>query len=111
MPMPKVDLQVFLANIRKGRFVQHVNEQLEELNRAMFAHDGDGELTLTFKFKNKGDGQVVVTPRCKVKKPTGGENVGEGIFYLTVDGDLEREDPKQGALDLKVHKLGERDDN
>lgn len=111
MAHAKLDFGVFLSQIRKGRFMSHVAEQLEELNRAMFEHDGDGELTLTFKFKNKGDGQVVCTPRCKVKKPTA--QVGEAIFYVTVDGDLEREDPKQGNLPLKIHNLrtGERDDD
>lgn len=103
MAEPKVDFQVFLANIRRGAFVLHVGRQLEELSAAMFEHDGDGELTLTFKFKAKGDGQLVVTPRCKVKKPTA--QVGEAIFYTTVDGGLERDDPKQGALDFKVTKL------
>lgn len=99
----KLDFQQWLSQIRRGAFVLHCATQLSELTKAMFEHDGDGELQITFKFKSKGDGQVVVTPRVKIKKPTAA--VGEAIFYTTVDGDLEREDPRQGALDLKVHKF------
>lgn len=108
----KLDFHVWLSQIRRGAFVLHCAAQLAELTKAMFEHDGDGEMQITFKFKNKGDGQVVVTPKVKIKKPTAA--VGEAIFYTTVDGDLEREDPRQGALDLKLHNIGTRkkeDDN
>ena len=100
MPEPRADFIQTLTQIRKGAFALQCSHMLEELNRAMFEHDGDGELQVTLKFKAKGDGQVVVTPRVKIKKPTA--QVGEAIFYVDGDGALEREDPKQGALDFKV---------
>lgn len=97
----KADIIRTLSNLRRGAFIQLVNEELSKLNRAMFETDGNGELQITLKFVCNGEGQVTCKPRVKAKLPI--RDTGDGIFYLTVDGDLEREDPRQGALDLKVH--------
>ena len=88
-------LEVF-KSIRRGEFLERVNEQLTELNKAVFATDGEGELTITLKIKPNGEGQVILKPKVKIKKPIKG--TGDAIFFVNVDGGLEREDPRQGSL-------------
>lgn len=90
------DIVETLKSIRRGEFLERCNEQLTELNKAVFLTDGEGELTITLKLKPNGEGQVLLKPKVKVKKPIKG--VGDAIFFVNVDGGLEREDPRQGSL-------------
>jgi hypothetical protein len=92
----KGDLIATMQNIRRGAFVELANEQLGELVQACFATEEGGEIQITLKVKPNSDGQVKITPICKIKKPVRG--VGEAIFYATVDGSLERTDPKQSNM-------------
>lgn len=91
-----------LAEIRRGAFNDLCNEQLTKLLVAVAEHEADGEIAITLKFKHNAEGQVICKPGCKIKVPT--RVVGEAIFYVTEEGDLERSDPRQG--DLKFDKAG-----
>ena len=92
------DIVETLKQIRRGEFLNLCNEQLTELTRAVFVTDGEGELSIVFKLKPNGEGQVTLKPKVKIKKPV--RATGDSIFYVTVDGGLEREDPRQGTLEL-----------
>lgn len=106
------DIMVTLSSIRKGAFVGQCNDLMGELVKACFEQEGDGEIQITLKVKMNSEGQVTLKPQCKIKKPV--RSVGDAIFYATVDGDLKREDPRQGEFDVvsgKVRKFGEEDIN
>ncbi len=92
------DLVETLKQIRRGEFLNLCNEQLTELTRAVFVTDGEGEITITLKLKPNGEGQVTMKPKVKIKKPI--RPTGDSIFYVNVDGGLERDDPRQGTLEL-----------
>lgn len=85
-----------IKNIRRGEFLDRINEQLTELNKAVFAVEAEGEITIKLKLKPNGEGQVVITPKVEIKKPVKG--VGQAIFFVNVDGGLEREDPRQSRM-------------
>jgi hypothetical protein len=87
-----------IAQIRRGAFVEHVNDRMTKLLMAVAEHQADGELNVTLKFKHNAEGQVVCVPRCKTKEPT--KTVGDAIFYVTEDGELERTDPRQGDFEF-----------
>lgn len=87
------DILELLQTIRRGEFLLRINEQLSELTQACFITEGDGEIEIKLAFKNNAEGQVRVVPKVKIKKPI--RAVGEAIYYATVDGSLERDDPKQ----------------
>jgi hypothetical protein len=85
-----------LQNIRKGALIEQCNELLGELAQAVFIQEGDGEFELKLKLTYNAEGQVKITARPKIEKPI--RTVGDAIFYATVDGSLERDDPKQKSM-------------
>lgn len=91
-----------LAEIRRGAFNEHCNERLTKLLVAVAEHQADGEISITLKFKHNAEGQVVCTPKCKTKEPT--RSVGDAIFYVTEEGDLERTDPRQANFEFEKSK-------
>lgn len=91
-----------LKAIRRGEFLDRINEQLTELNKAVFVTDGEGELVVTLIIKPNGEGQVVIKPKVKIKKPIKG--TGDAIFFVNVDGGLERDDPRQSAMEFDNKK-------
>ena len=96
--LEKASIIELLSGIRKGSFLEHLNEQLGELVAAVHEHEASGELTITLKFRANGESQAVVQPRCKIKKPT--RTVGDAIFYTTPTGGLERDDPRQADFEF-----------
>lgn len=91
-----------MAQIRRGAFIDHCNERLTKLLQAVAEHQADGEITITMKFRHNAEGQVVCVPKCKTKEPT--KTVGDAIFYVTEDGELERTDPRQGDFEFDKTK-------
>lgn len=85
-----------LQNIRRGAFVDQINEQIGELVQAVYATDGKGKIQITLAMSSNQEGQIKVSPEVKVTKPI--KKVGDAIFFGTVDGELRRDDPRQPSM-------------
>lgn len=87
-----------LRQIRKDVVVSELDSALREVNEAVIDTGKPGEITLKIKIKPmKGDSaQVTLTPNVSFKKPRA--DLPDGIFFLTGDGDLVRNDPDQKEM-------------
>lgn len=97
------DLFVFaLTQIRNGKTQEELSEKLNELIQSCRETEQKGTITLTITVRpDKGDsGQYFLRPEIKLKKPQ--LAIGDTIFWGTPEGNLQRTDPAQGSLDLKI---------
>lgn len=85
-----------LQNIRRGAFVEQLNEKLGEVVQGVYATDLKGSITIKLDISSNQEGQMKVSPSVKASVPV--KPVGDAIFFGTVDGELRRDDPRQGAL-------------
>lgn len=103
-----MDTTPFSEQIRfmsKGMLDAELTEELAELAQAIRDHRKKGTLTLTLTLKpevgRNGDvTMVTISPDIKVSKPQPPRISSR--MWLTHDGDLLRDDPDQGSLDLKT---------
>lgn len=97
------DLYAFtLQQIRNGKTQEELSEKLNDLIQSCRDTQQKGSITLTIAVRpDKGDsGQYFLRPEIKVKKPEFATS--DTIFWGTPEGNLQRTDPAQGTLDLKV---------
>ena len=97
-----------LRQIRKGIVVDELDQAMLKVNEAVIDTGKAGEITLKIKIKPmKGDScQVTLTPVVSFKKPQA--DLPDGIFFLTGDGDLVRNDPNQSEMFVATERLGDR---
>lgn len=91
-----------LNQMRNGKAQEEASEKLNELINACRDTGTKGKITLEIEVRpDKGDsGQYFLRPTVKIKKPVFA--VSDTIFWGTPEGNLQRTDPAQGDLDLKV---------
>jgi len=91
-----------IGQIRNGKTQEELSEKLNELIQSCRETEQKGSITLTITVRpDKGDsGQYFLRPEIKVKKPE--LAIGDTIFWGTPEGNLQRTDPAQGTLDLKI---------
>jgi len=82
-----------LRDMRNGKVVAAITEQLSEVVRAVGFTGKPGELLLTIKVKPQGqnDNLVIVSAAVKTKSPR--PDMPDAMFYFDAEGDLLREDP------------------
>lgn len=87
-----------LRDIRKGRVVDTLSEELAEVVRAVLDTNKPGELTLTLKIspQGKGDNALIVSAVSKQKVPRA--KLPDALFFADLDGDLLRDDPTQNRM-------------
>lgn len=99
----RTDLFSYALNqMRNGKAQEEASEKLNELIHACRETGTKGKITLEIEVRpDKGDsGQYFLRPSIKIKKPLFA--VSDTIFWGTPDGNLQRTDPAQGDLDLKI---------
>lgn len=99
----RTDLFSYALNqMRNGKAQEEASEKLNELINACRETGTKGKITLEIEVRpDKGDsGQYFLRPSIKIKKPLFA--VSDTIFWGTPDGNLQRTDPTQGDLDLKI---------
>jgi hypothetical protein len=99
----RTDLFSYALNqMRNGKAQEEASEKLNELINACRETGTKGKITLEIEVRpDKGDsGQYFLRPSIKIKKPLFA--VSDTIFWGTPDGNLQRTDPAQGDLDLKI---------
>lgn len=87
-----------LGQIRKGAVTEELNKALLAVNEAVIATGKKGELTLKLEVKPMKGNRAQVTVAANISTKTPKEELPEGIFFLTNDGDLVRNDPDQQEL-------------
>lgn len=87
-----------LRDIRKGRVVDALTDQLGEVVRGVLDTTKGGELTLklTVKPQGRGDNAVIVSAKVTIKVPQA--DLPDAIFYADLEGDLLRDDPTQTRM-------------
>lgn len=101
--MSRPDLFSFTLNqLRAGKTQEELSAKLNELVKACSETSSKGEITLTITVRpDKGDsGQYFLRPIIKLKKPE--YAISDTLFWGTPDGNLQRHDPAQGDLDLRI---------
>lgn len=90
-----------LSQIRGGAALVKANDRLSELVAAVKSTGQPGEITLTITVKpDKTDETIVkLVPKIKAKIPE--RAFAEGLFFVSDNGELSREDPRQIELDLE----------
>lgn len=99
--MKRKDLFSYLLHqLRHGSAQEELSEHVTECVEAARESGKIATLTFTVKFKPDGHGQYLIEDVIKTKLPQ--MSHGATIMYGTPEGNLQREDPKQSKLDLKV---------
>ena len=90
----------FLREHRGGLTHDELSDRLQELVSAVTAENKAGRMTFVIAIKpiGKGDGLEV---GCEIKLAPPKETPGTSIFYPTVDNNLQRQDPRQTAMELR----------
>ena len=89
-----------LNALRFGTLSEELTKKLHELTAACVETQRAGAITITLALKPGKGGQVEVFDDVKVKMPK--EERGSSIMFATVEGNLQREDPRQKKLDLRT---------
>ena len=96
--MPRRSFTDTLRDIRGGEVLDQLDEQLQELVRAVQSTQAGGQITLTLIVAPmKGSSEaVIVKDAIKLKKPEI-KNTGT-LMFPTVEGNLQRNNPNQREL-------------
>lgn len=85
------------TQLRFGTLNDDLTKALHELTQKCGDTNKAGSLTLVIKLKPGSGGQMEVFDDIKLVLPK--EPKGSSIMFATVDGNLQREDPRQRTLD------------
>lgn len=100
--MDRTPISQHLAHLNKGLFDDEATEELAKLVKAVRETGKKGELTIKLAVKmidQSAEDTVLITPTVAAKLPS--PEPRRNVFYSTHDGDLLRNDPNQGELNLK----------
>ncbi|MDB5458121.1 MAG: hypothetical protein JWP92_3706 [Caulobacter sp.] len=91
---------ILLGQIRKGRVVEELTERLSEVTAAVKETGKAGTLTLKLKISPRKGDSYQVTMAASVESKIPRDDLPEGVFFITEDGGLVRNDPNQKELAL-----------
>lgn len=91
----KKKLSDLVADHSGGDFDEKCSSELRKVVEAVEAGHGTGKIVITIAFK-KENRMVVSKPSVKATVPMGA--VSAAMFFVTEDGDLSDEDPKQVSM-------------
>lgn len=95
-----------LGAINNGDFLGDLDSELVALVKAVQETRKAGKLTVTFNIKPTARDVATIAADFSSKKPEEGRP--ETTFFMTPDGRLQREDPKQAKLPLRDVPMPER---
>lgn len=85
-----------VGDLRRGAVTAELNDALAEVVEAVRESGKQGEVVLKLCFKPNGNGAVFVTDSIRKKIP---EPVkADSFFFITADGSLVRNDPRQEEM-------------
>jgi hypothetical protein len=98
-----------LTQHRRGECLDELSQGLRELNAAVELTGKGGIITLRIAIKPNGGIKRAVQIKDDIKLTLPKLDKGASLFYVNKDGALQREDPDQTHLDLRVVKGGPND--
>lgn len=90
-----------LADIRGGLMMAELTETLAEVVNASLATGKKGAVWLKLDINPASKGDAVVTVTDEIKKTVPQEKRTGTLMFATPSGSLQRQDPRQGDLELK----------
>jgi hypothetical protein len=97
-----------IAQLRYGTLNDELTKALHELTQKCGDSGKAGELKLVIRLKPGSGGQMEVFDDITLKLPK--EQKGSSIMFATVEGNLQREDPRQKTLEgLKTVEQEQRE--
>lgn len=97
MTRPFIDT---LRQIEAGFLLEDLAEKQRELVEAIQHTGKKGTLTITLSYVPEGQGQLSIAADLKVKAPQMAR--GRSLFFITPDANLDRNDPRQQELDIRL---------
>lgn len=97
---PRTNIEVILKDLRRGRTLLDLQEQLQKVVAAVKSTGKKGELTLSLAIACRTPGnkrEVEIDSKVKAKIPEAIRPTT--IFFTTEQNTLQREDPRQGQLE------------
>ncbi len=95
--------------VRFGALSDELTEKINALTIACSETNKAGEITLKIKIKPGKAGQMEISDIVNVKMPEYARETT--LMFATPEGGLQREDPRQGKLDLsKIKDVSSRKD-
>jgi hypothetical protein len=115
MPPPKTFTET-ISLLSDGEFDARATKLLQELSNAVETTGGAGKMTITLSIK-KNNRIVIVKPTVKVTRPE--PALDDTMFFVSPDGELCRDDPRQlklpktgaAARVVSISKAEDKDDN
>lgn len=98
-----------LQQHRRGDCLDELGVALRELNTAVQLTGKGGTLTLTIAVKPNSGVRGAVQIKDKIKATLPKIEADASLFYVNKDGALQRDDPNQTHLDLRVVQGGPDD--
>jgi hypothetical protein len=89
-----------LREIERGQLLETLAETQQQVCEGVRETMKQGEIKITLKYRYESDGQLTVEVDVKHKVPQLPR--GKTLFFLTHEGNLERDDPRQRAMDLRT---------
>lgn len=98
-----------LSQIRGGAALIDANKELREVVMAVKSTGKKGSITLKIDIEPDKTDDTVVTFQPDVTKKVPKKAYAKGLFYVSDNGDVSREDPRQQELELeRQEKLAEQ---
>jgi hypothetical protein len=87
-----------LRDIRKGRVVEALGDELAEVVKSVLENNKAGSITLVLSIKpqGRGDNAIIITP--KITSSIARPEQPDGLFFADLDGNLLRDDPTQQRI-------------
>lgn len=97
---PSNSIITVLTEQRNGEAMQEASEKLRDCINAVDATGKDATLTIKFTFSPSRASAIIVSDDIKTKLPE--PEKANSIFFPNEDGGLQRNDPHQKEMDLRV---------
>lgn len=94
---------------RRGNCMDELSQALRELNAAVQLTGKGGKITLTIGVKPNQGIAAAVQIRDEIKVTLPKIDKGCSLFYINGTGALQKDDPDQTHLDLKIVNTGPKD--
>ncbi len=86
-----------LVQLRYGELHSELTDAVNEVVTKVATTQKSGKITLTLAFKSGKGGQIEIADELKLVLPK--EEKGSTIMFATVEGNLQREDPRQKTFE------------
>lgn len=96
MKRPFIDT---FRDLEHGHLLEELSDVQQQVVNAVSATNKPGKIVIELNYKPEGSGQLTVKATIKPKVPELAR--GSSLFFMSPEGNLLREDPRQAKLPLR----------